>query len=322
MSKIKTIPFTEQENEQLAKVYAPFREPHGQRYVRTDPGNCVIPAAYEKFKEKLENWQFRTDDVYVFAFPKSGTTWTQELVWCVQNDCNFTEAKATMISERVPFIEFPMIIDFVNHQLKLVPDNFYEILNNIPSPRILKSHLPFCLLPSQLLDTCKIVLCIRNPKDAVVSYYHHDKLLKHHGYTGDFASYFDLFMTDKIMFTPYFPYVVEAWKRRDHPNLCLIFYEDMKKDQDAAIRKVAKFLGKDLSEDKIKSLVQHLDFKCMKQNKAVNYEFLTENPEDGSFMRKGQVGDWKNYFTEEMNARMDDAIKKYCTPIGLEFTCE
>ena len=96
----------------------------------------------------------------------------------------------------------------------------------------------------------------------------------------------------------------------------------MKNDQEAAIRKVAKFLGKELSEEKIQSLVKHLDFKSMKQNKAVNYEFLAPNPEDGSFMRKGLVGDWKNYFTDEMSGRVDDAIKKYCTPVGLEFTCE
>ena len=321
MSEIKTIPLTEQENEQLKKGYTLHRE-LGQKYVRTDPGNFVLPVAYEKFKDNLENWQFRADDVYVFAFPKNGTTWAQELVWCVQNDCNFTEAKAKIISERVPFIELPVIMDVVNDQMKLVPDNYYQILNDIPSPRIFKSHLPFCLLPSELLDTCKIVLCIRNPKDTIVSYYHYDKLLKHHGYTGDFASHFDLFMSDTVMYAPYFAYVVEAWKRRDHPNLCVIFYEDMKKDQEAAVRKVAKFLGKELSEEKIKSLVQHLDFKSMKQNKAVNYEALIQNPEGGSFMRKGQVGDWKNYFTDEMSARVDDAIKKYCTPIGLEFTCE
>ena len=87
MSKIKTIPLTEQENEQLKKGYTLHRE-FAKRYVRTDPGNFVLPVAYEKFKDKLENWQFRVDDVYVFAFPKNGTTWTQELVWCVQNDCN------------------------------------------------------------------------------------------------------------------------------------------------------------------------------------------------------------------------------------------
>ena len=32
-----------------------------------------------------------------------------------------------------------------------------------------------------------------------------------------------------VLWTPYFPTVLEAWAKRDHSNLLYLFYEDMKK---------------------------------------------------------------------------------------------
>ena len=32
-----------------------------------------------------------------------------------------------------------------------------------------------------------------------------------------------------VLWTPYFPTVLEAWAKRDHPNMLYLFYEDMKK---------------------------------------------------------------------------------------------
>lgn len=30
-----------------------------------------------------------------------------------------------------------------------------------------------------------------------------------------------------VLHTPIFPHVVEAWEKREHPNLMFLFYEDM-----------------------------------------------------------------------------------------------
>jgi hypothetical protein len=38
-------------------------------------------------------------------FFSSGTTWTQEMVWCIANDLDFEAAKKTTLDERVPFFE-------------------------------------------------------------------------------------------------------------------------------------------------------------------------------------------------------------------------
>merc|ERR1719319_171183 len=53
-----------------------------------------------------------------------------------------------------------------------------EFAANLPSPRVIKSHLPFEFLPPKLLDTCKVIYVGRNPKDTCVSYYHHHYRLR------------------------------------------------------------------------------------------------------------------------------------------------
>ena len=144
------------------------------------------------------------------------------------------------------------------------------------SPSVSKSHLPFGHFPDDLVNKCRIVTCLRNPKDTIVSFYHFEKLIQSHDYEGDFET-FDLFMDGLLLNMPYFEYVFEAWKRRNHPNVCLLFYEELKADLAGNVRKVAKFMGKEITEEQVGILVDHLSFKKMKENKSLNLEAKSWN---------------------------------------------
>lgn len=49
----------------------------------------------------------------------------------------------------------------------------YEALANMPSPRVIKTHLPLSLLPPSISEVgAKVIYVARNPKDVVVSYHH------------------------------------------------------------------------------------------------------------------------------------------------------
>lgn len=324
MSTVITEPLSDDENSRLKRFYASF-DKYGLSFVRTKPGGYVFPAAYSKHKDYFKNWKAEQDDLYVMAYPKNGTTWSQELVWCIKNGCNIEAARSTYLDERVPFMEAPVVLDVVAHNLPVSMEDLLTRIEKMPRPRILKCHLPFSLLPEDLLDISKVIVCLRNPKDTIVSFYHHERLFKQHSYVGDFNSYFDLFMDNLSMWSSYFNYVTEVWERRRHPNMCLLFFEEMAQDQASSIRKVAKFLGKSLTDSQVDALVDHLDFNKMKVNPAVNKEEYRQhsfNHKEGSFLRQGKVGGWKSYFSKEMNKRMDDVIQKYLTPIGLNFKYE
>lgn len=74
---------------------------------------------------------------------------------------------------------------------------------------------------------------------------------------------------------------------------------------------MAKFLGKELSESQVESIVKWCSFDSMKQNKSINYEWYKEIGlfrKDGHFFRKGEIGDWLNYFSKEDSLRLDSKL--------------
>ena len=108
--------------------------------------------------------------------------------------------------------------------------------------------------------------------------------------------------------------------------MLFITYEDMKRDLPAVIKRVAHFLDKDLSETDISELANHLSFKNMKKNAAVNKEDVLETmrkmtgAEKGTFMRKGETGDWRNHLTEKQLEMMMSWERKQLEGSDLQFT--
>ena len=137
---------------------------------------------------------------------------------------------------------------------------------------------------------------------------------------GTWEEFFDRFKTDKLVHGNYFDVQLSWWAYKDDPRVKIFHYEDMLKDPERAVRNVAAFLEKDLSDDLIHKIVERTSFKSMKSNTMVNYSTLPSaamNHDISPFMRKGQVGDWKNYFTEEQRDYVDELCRKRFEPEGL-----
>nr|CAH0106923.1 unnamed protein product [Daphnia galeata] len=271
--------------------------------VRMEPGGFVMPPSYARNAEKIYRMQPRSDDVWLLTFPKCGTTWTCELLWLLQNNCDFESSRENGTYH---------------------PNSVLRV-EQLPSPRVLRPHLPFYLLPPQLLDTTKVVYVARNPKDVIVSYYYHHKLIKLHGYIGTLDDFAEYFMNDEVAYAPFFPHILDAWSKRHHPNMHFMFYEDMKRDLRGEIEKVATFLGKSYSDEVMAKLTEHLKFDNFQKNESVNNESgkkMGAMNEDGRFIRKGKTGDWKNHFSPELNSRIDEWIEKNLADSDLKFVTE
>lgn len=65
----------------------------------------VILEKYRKMAKPIKEMDVYDDDIWVVSFPKCGTTWTQEMVWLLNNNLNFTEAKKVNLLHRFPFLE-------------------------------------------------------------------------------------------------------------------------------------------------------------------------------------------------------------------------
>lgn len=115
-----------------------------------------------------------------------------------------------------------------------------------------------------------------------------------------------------VTFGTFWKNVLSFWEHRDQPNICFIKYEDMRKDLEGIIRKVARFLEKELTNEQVDKLKNHLSFESMKNNRSVNYEGLVElNSKfklvdgEGSFMRSGSVGGYKQVMSPELIEKFD-----------------
>ena len=130
-------------------------------------------------------------------------------------------------------------------------------------------------------------------------------------------------MSGNIAETPHIEHMIEAWNLRHHPNMCFIFFEDMKTDLKSQIRKVATFLGKSYRDEQVDRLATHLHFDNIKQNQSVNYDYLELSKlmykDRGSFVRKGKTGDWKNHFSPEMTVKFDNWMAEKLRGTDLRF---
>ena len=95
----------------------------------------------------------------------------------------------------------------------------------------------------------------------------------------------------------------------------------MKKDPKAAVKTVADYLGYQLSEDIIQKIVDQTQFAAMKLNPTANNGWMVEYHTEGAtpFMRKGVVGDWRNFFTDDQSAKLDALLRDKLSGTGLIF---
>ncbi|VVC96643.1 unnamed protein product [Leptidea sinapis] len=464
-------------DDELAKELMEHYTGEKTGFVRVGPKGYFFPQKYREQASDIYNLTIRNDDIFVVTYPRSGTTWTQELVWLLQNNLDFETAKNITLSTRFPFLEYSILIHpetlrTMQEQNRDSPENqeIIDALNfpsaarfsSTPSPRFMKTHLPLSLLPPSLLDKGKVIYVARDPRDAAVSHYHLCKLFPICGAPDDFKTYWNYFLrglrkvggwrqyfddemmeqadrwiTDNLSntdlrypswdlpnvpapniqkldetpahihyirplqgrektgfvrvgpkgyffpqkyreqasdlynltirnddifvvtyprsgkviyvardprdaavshyhlcklfticgvpddfktfwnyflrglhgYSPILEHTKEAWAQRGHPNLLFLFYEELSEDLPSAVRKVAKFLRKTLTEYQVKSLCEHLNFNNFKNNASfddgalVKLNFVKKG--EAPFIRRGKVGGWRQYFDDEMMDQAD-----------------
>ncbi|KAF2883002.1 hypothetical protein ILUMI_23181 [Ignelater luminosus] len=314
-----------EENKDVASLilYRDSVTPFRKSFITVGEDKMSIAISFKKYVEEFKNLEVYQSDVFIASFPKTGTTWLSEMVWMICNDMNFEKGRE-LLAKRVPFLEMCGIYDQEEMQKSLKGNN-PEFINDsigfirrLKEPRLIKTHLPFSLLPLQIQNNTKqpkILYITRNPKDVCVSYYHHAKLLE--GYRGNLEDFRTLFLTGKVQYGPFWNNVMGYWKRRHWPNILILQYEQLITDLPSMIKKVALFLEKPLTDKQIEILAKHLNFESMRRNKSVNGEEVVEMRkkqnlvvEDGHFLRSGKMDDYKEEMNFEMINKFDAWIKE------------
>ena len=134
----------------------------------------------------------RNDTMFTLCF--TGTTWTQEIIWQIYHD---GETDSRILSERFPFIEAVVLPHHPHHTTN--PKEMLATFASMPSPRLLKTHLPYGLAPKGKDEATKprYICVMRNPKDAAVSLYHQCNAWEIFAYNKPWDHFFNLFMKNE-----------------------------------------------------------------------------------------------------------------------------
>ncbi|CAH1792756.1 unnamed protein product [Owenia fusiformis] len=212
----------------------------------------------------------------------------------------------------------------------------YDEVEKMESPRLLVTHQQTSFMPDGVLQgKCKTVLVLRNPKSIIVS---NAFMFNAFGTSFTEPITVDMMMNsqmrddgEKMQCGTWFQQV-ESWlKVKDQlkDKLLIIFYENMIKDLISVVKSVAKFLGKEFTDDELAKIVHHLQFKEMKENPATGDVFKTavktcdiKDSSNSPHMRKGTIDDWKNHMTVAQSEAVDAYFKDKLESLGLKFQYE
>ncbi|XP_011646240.1 sulfotransferase family cytosolic 1B member 1 [Pogonomyrmex barbatus] len=279
-------------------------------FLRVQPSGALLPSKIVHYAQKIRDFQVYEDDIWLISYPRTGSHWAQEMVWCIEHDFDY-ETTRELIILRTPLLESSILIfnEKYDELLKKLGDSV-EAIAKMPRPRYIKSHLPWDLLPKQLREKKpKTIYITRNPKDTCVSFYHYCTAF--HNMKGSFDDFAELMLQDSGPMCPFWNHIMPFWKMRDQANILFLTYEEMKRDQTAAVKKAAKFLGKDVTNEQIIGLCEHLKFSKMSTNPSTNLENMElldevhKKDPNFKFIRNGKVGDWTNYMSEDLSRRFD-----------------
>lgn len=183
-------------------------------------GICWVPSWSSYNLNFALSYQVRSDDLFIVAYPRSGTTWMQNIVYNLHTGGQPFDANIDHFFEQNPHLEI----------------DGEESIERMQRPGAIKTHLPMHRVPYSSL--AKYICVIRNPKDVCISYYVFYNMWPDVPKL-DFNQFFEYFLQGYLPFGDYFEALRSVWNRRHCDNVLLLSYEEMRTDLRSAINKVS-----------------------------------------------------------------------------------
>jgi len=260
-----------------------------------------IPEMLERFEclhsqqifDFIEQFVPKPSDIFISPFPKSGTTWLQQIVHGLRSQGSMEFSEISLV---VPFIERAKMLGIELNAPQ------------VAEPRAFKSHLPWDKIPKG----GRYIISIRNPKDVLVSSYRFAE-----GYFFEPGSIsISVFGRENfIAKRRYWRHLASWWEQRDNPDILFLSYELMRAELPKTIQKIAEFINIELTSQLLELLVKQSSIEFMRAhkgkfddptiNKAVQQ--LCELPPPIAFtkIRQGKVDRYQNVLSNELSAKID-----------------
>lgn len=231
--------------------------------------SCFLPTKFEKYAENIRFFKVRKDDVWILSFPYSGENSIQNIIWQLKNGLN-EQRESNFNGHFLEKVIFETISDDVKKTLDSLFRNALEKLDEVSSPRIIKSHLPPHLLPIELWTIQpRIIYISRDPKDVATLMFQH--LQNEDCFTGRIQEFFDLFRKDEVWYAPFHYHLINFRNMKQLDHFLSMKYEDIKENRFDEIKKICKFLNYTKTDDEVKEIANRLVSLRLKN---INYIFV------------------------------------------------
>jgi hypothetical protein len=232
----------------------------------------------------------RPTDIYIATFPKSGTTWMQQIVFQLLTR---GQGEYQHILQVAPFVE----------ELVMSP-RVEPFLDGLASPRILKTHLLHWALNPP--PDSRIIFVTRDAADTVVSRYQHTCLVT--GMRLDF----DRFVDQSVKEDAWSKHLASWWPHRNDKNVLHVRYAELVADREGCLRRIGAFLGVPVLDEDLPLLMEKTSFDYMKRNDArfdprlALYEL---NDPSAGFIHKGGSGRGGAMMKPEHRAQLEARVQ-------------
>jgi hypothetical protein len=245
------------------------------------------------------SYQAQPTDLFISPFTKCGTTWLQQIVHGLRTrgDMDFDD-----ISRVVPWLETAQGLGL---DLQAPQRGSF---------RVFKCHLSWDAIPKG----GRYIVSFRDPKDALVSFYHFFNGWQWEAGSvsiAEFANTFYMANQGDGWDGSYWAHLVSWWEQRHHPQVLLLCYEAMKADLPGTVQTIADFLAVELDEQLLELAVKQASLDFMLAHKEKFSDPLIQEvhgkigflpPSSASAkVRKGRVGDHRTELSADISAKLD-----------------
>jgi hypothetical protein len=263
----------------------------------------------QQTRRAFEGYQPTKHDVFVCTYPKSGTNWALQIAYQIAYR---GRGEYQHIHDVVPWPDA-----YLSKVAKLSDDPASP--QNPTGLRVIKTHLSseFVAYSPQ----AKYIVVARDPKDTFVSSYHFISSL-----SGETMPPMDdlltLFLSGDYQYGPWAQHLASYWSWRDRSNVLLLTFEEMKKDLKGAVRRVARLMEVELSEEELALVVEKSSFQYMKQ---IDHKFLPKQPFPLNrigkpvMIRRGERGSASELLTHEQQVQIDRQMRAELQRLGCDF---
>jgi hypothetical protein len=235
--------------------------------------------------------------IFIASYPKSGTTWMQAIVFYLTT--NGSNQDFSHISSFTPFYEIDKHWEESNF-LSKYRENHAKLGVNI-----FNTHLRCDMLPHG--NSFKYIYIIRDPKDVVVSFFHHLSN-QDGGFDGTFKEFLVQWCCGDIAYGRWTDHLRSWFEVVNKEKILILRYEDLHKNIKQNLMKISNFLDLKTSDEVINSIAHLVQFETMKSNQSQFQPISVIWKNDFNFFRKGSIGDSATFINEEENSMIESML--------------